>query len=780
MPPKKRQQQGGLRDEPRPPKKQRVSKVPRPSKKQFVPEVPPRNNSVKIDEITKIIAFLVVGDTTIRDIYKVENLKAGQKKTDYVEKPSYVNLLKAVQTNIVDFMKYFSASGSMFTSSGNRPMINNTVVTSKIDLKNIENVYLFLAQKFGDLIHDLGSIKIVKAKLGIPLDSKIPTVDIFRTFIKNVEWLNRAIKNEINTQQLNGNEKFVAIESSIAKATKGDKIDEDILKDEIIKVLLNGKENTTIVEVSINDVESIRTYNPKPSIVFDQTSKGTGPNIYGQILSKFKGKATQEICLATFADMGSTQPASTIRGFSKDVRDILIYKPGEQDKFNKLSKYTLNGSPIFTTNVVMGITPVQTIILNSNEGIISQRLTLNNNKFSDSQPKSADDIKKPDVTITDCEHKTATDFNLITYAVATGAIHSTGDRSAGAINEALRLMGVRINFVNEITSSIVSMPTDIVKIRQRESIPNLKPINTLRLRMLKTKLPDTFIKNTELQKLSNAFKTNSKKLSFLIQKVQKGIIDQGTLKKIINNSTTPINLRNRLEKSNRRIFANLPKTSNKVDEPSVTNIANTNFLRVMKKQNINNEKFINTVFKGLTPLNVTRVKSRVTKGNKIMIGTLKEYMRNFNKTGNNGTTNIKKYLQMISNFKPQPKVNRMSTKNRILGKPTLKAILNNFEDDPIIKKIVMSEVNVGIQRMNNEDTINRKISKYLDFERDIKKISRNDYQNYRKKYDNTTKRRQFYVNTYKTFNAINKKDDINQINREKRKIINNSLSSTEP
>lgn len=92
----------------------------------------------------------------------------------------------------------------------------------------------------------------------------------------------------------------------------------------------------------------------------------------------------------------------------------------------------------------------------------------------------------------------------------------------------------------------------------------------------------------------------------------------------------------------------------------------------------------------------------------------------------------------------------------------------------------MSEVNVGIQRMNNEDTINRKISKYLDFERDIKKISRNDYQNYRKKYDNTTKRRQFYVNTYKTFNAINKKDDINQINREKRKIINNSLSSTEP
>jgi hypothetical protein len=745
------------------------------------------NEPVDINEITRIITFDIVSDKGIREKYGVANLSKGEKKQDYIKKPGYENLLKAVQLKLIDFMKARSPKNGSFTIRGNRPLIdvNNTI--SNINLKNLENAYAFLAQKFGDLIHDLGSIDIIIDKLFKQRKRPTDIIIIFREYIEQVKWLNPNIKKDIKKDIKKGNIKFANIENALRIARKGDKISEAVLKNELIEVISDGKKNNAFEEVGINDIEMIKTENPVPSIVFDQTSKGTGPNIYGQIINMFpKQNVTQEICLATFADKGSTQPASTIRGFSFDVKKILLSDSFTNDKiYNILSKYTLNASSIFTTNVTMGTIPLQTVKLESRNGIIFQSLknfSVGGPSEFVNTPMSADQIKEPNVDITNCEHKTITDFNMISYAIAVGGIHSTGDTSAGGIDETLRLMGVKINFINEVTSTKVSVSKNILVKRKVLKQPRQLPINAFRIQKLRRNLPN-YITNNEIQKLSNAFtigvNLDTRKLNAIINKVE-----PGTIQKIIKESKNKNSLRSTLEKEYRNLFATIPRNEPPKNEPSVTNLTITQFSNSLKSVNLNNNKFIEKLFRNLKPLSRTNVNSLVRNKNKIMIGTLREYMKNFNKTNNVGYSNIERYLRMVGNAKsrkprmPWTDMSPNMKKNVILTSGEIQSRLLKIENDPVVNNILMTQIRIGLQDNINKQTLFNRLIKYLDFEIEVKNVLGNKYTDYRNKYKNSNSRQRLYTNTYKQFNLINKKitNGINNFNnnkgnREKRNII---------
>ena len=679
----------------------------RTSKKTFAPIPNKLDDGVEPSSIlgmSRILALGVVGQQKVRQTFGIPVQK---RKEDYPKKPNFINLVKAVQ-KILDLMLQTSKNNI----SGNPPTANNKELVGTIDLKTITNVYAYLARKFGDLIHDLQSVKLLKEKLG--LSSSVDTVTTFKKYIEKVGWLNKKIRTLI----INANEQdkaiFEQIHGALIESIGGaDRIKEATLNDSLSTILMRGRKDFPYITTDVTNIISIKTGQPTPSIVFDQTSKGSGPLVYGTIINMFPDKnVTQNLGLATMGDFAGSLPSSPERGYMFDLGNILsnYFTITKNDVWNTLKKFSLNVSPKFTSHVRMGDVEVQStrLIIDPNTVMIRRQLLLGNKIIDDGVPLSADNIKKASVTITKCEHKTGLDFDLIVFAKSIGAIHSTGDVSACGFNQDLSIMGINNNFINETTSSSVTMSMGIGKIETKT--PVSRPVTTRRdvfvVRMLTNVFGEYGFTPANIQKLSNAFNIDNnvaiRKRQNMINQVKNGRVQPGTIKRLVNSSKNSTDLRSKLEKSG--IFKNTPLNNSiklEVNEESIENKTTLNKFRAsLKSKGVTNNAYINKVY---TMLNSNTSRFQIMNSNDaFLICGLKSQVATKNQ--------IEAYLQMSANTYARNRAKKLPI--RSLAAQKTNTLNNNrpVANTPSNGKITLKNLeNVGNVSLNQKSVLTVRI-----------------------------------------------------------------------
>lgn len=674
-----------------------------------------------IFDMSYIIALEIVGKPEVRQPFQITTQKL---KNDYLKHPNFINLVVAVQ-KVLDLMLKTSRANM----SGTPDSVTNVPLTGVINLKNITNVYVYLARKMGDLIHDLESVKLLKNKLGLSVSTDI--VDTFKAFLQQVKWLNPEIKRRISSASPEEQAIFEQVHGALRGSVRGaNKISESTMNQLFAEILMQGKTTPLpYITTAITNIERIQTYQAVPSIVFDQTSKASGPNFYGQIIQMFPNQiVTQNLGLATMSDFAGRLPSSPERGYMFDMVNIIknFFTVGQTTVWRTLNKYSLNVSSAFTSQVMMGDVEVQTsrtIITNKR---LRRQLMLGGQVIFDGVPLSAKKIKDSDIDITICENKTGLDFDMIVFAKSIGAIHSTGDVSACGFNQDLAIMGVRNNFVNENTSMSVSVSigTGEIKLKSPPNMPVETKPNAFVTRALKEvfKSSDGFTP-ANIQKLSNAFRVgngvSNAKRSYLINKVKNGTIQPGYIKKIIKSSRNANALRSELEK--RRLFTNVPSNSGgPVEEESLENKTTLNRFRAsLKSKGVSNAR-INSLY---TILNTPNLRSQVMNSrSRMLIAGLKN--ENVNRQ------NVIAYVKMFENARAR---NLARSKQQVASNPTninqfiakfprVKQGYNASEERvrTDIRKLIKTNINRG---KKNNGGIERHVLDYINFNKEIQRVA---------------------------------------------------------
>lgn len=706
----------------KPPKAKRARKnfgpVPdrKPSPNKLDDNIPPST----IIGMSHVIALEIVGKPEVRHTFSITTQKL---KIDYPRHPNFPNLVMAVQ-KVLDLMLQTSRANK----SGNPASVNNRSLSGVIDLKNITNVYVYLARKMGDLIHDLQSVALLKEKLKIVNTTDI--VETFKKYLETVKWLNPEIRRLIKSASPEEKAIFEQVHGALSESVGGaNKISESTMNKLFAGILMQGKTTPLpYITTDITNIESIKTVQPVPSIVFDQTSKGTGPNLYGQIIQMFPNQIVkQNLGLATLSDFAGSLPSSPERGYMFDMMEIIsnFFTVRKETVWNKLNKYSLNVSPVFTSQVIMGDVEVQsTRLMIDGNNKLRRHLILDSKVVDNGVPLSADGIKASNITVTDCEHKTGLDFDLIVYAKSIGAIHSTGDVSACGFNQDLAIMGVKNNFVNETTSMSVTVSIGSGKIRTKApmSMPVAVPPDSFVVQMLQNVFGPYGFTPANIQKLSNAFRVgnavSNAKRQYLINKVQNGNIQPGIIKSIVNSSRNANALRSELER--RRLFTNVPSSSGgPVEEESLENKTTLNkFRNSLKKKGVNNNAYINRLY---TTLNSNMSRFQImNSNNQMLITSLKGGVLN--------KTQINEYLQLLAN-----NYARSRAKQQVVSNPTN---INEFIDKfPQIKqgyKASEERVRTDIRKLiktniergkKNNGGIERHVLDYINFNKEVQRVA---------------------------------------------------------
>ena len=726
--------------------------------------------------MSHIIALQIVGKEEVRTAL---NIKRRKLKSDYPKYADFINLVRAVQ-KVLDLMLQTSKANI----SGNPASVNNRSLEGDINLKNITNVYAYLARKMGDLIHDLQSVKLLKAKLGISESSDI--VVTFKKYINAVKWLNPEIRvliknaspgDKVIFEQIHG-----ALDESIGRA---DKISESKMNATFSKILMRGRTDVPYITTSITNIESIRTFQPVPSIVFDQTSKGIGPNFYGQLIRTFPNNiVTQNLGLATFADFAGSLPSSPERGYMYDMAKIIskFSTIKKKEVWEILNKYSLNVSPTFVSRVRMGNVEVQTTrLLISVSNQIRRQLILGGRVVNDGIPLSADSAKL--AVITECEHKTGLDFDLIVFAKALGAIHTTGDVSACGFNQDLAIMGVHNNFVNETTSMVatVGIGTGQIETKAPVNMPVETRPDAFVVKMLTNEFGQYGFTPENVQKLSNAFRVgngvSNAKRQHLINKFRNTKVQGGTIKRIVNSSKTAYDLRSKLEKNG--YFDNMPDgVGRTMEEGPLENKTTLNIFRAsLQSKGINNAR-INSLY---TVLNTPNLRSQVMNSRSPVLISI---LRNKNVSKQNLTDYLnlvqnKRARNLASSRRQQPATNPKNINEFINKFPRLKEGYTGSEERvrTDIRKLIKTNINRG---KKNNGGIERHVLDYINFNKEIQRVANQSI--VKNKYISLTpeEKLQLYLNIGRGFSNLRYSTNDNtpegNINNKRKEILRRYIS----
>lgn len=284
---------------------------------------------------------------------------------------------------------------------------NNSI---NFDFKNYHDVLLFLVVVFTDYIHDLGDLDLLSEKLKFSGPRNV--INIFKKWLSKIRWLYIGAKNEIN--KIITDEKSIRILDMLNVIFgQAKKPDEHKAKEALIKYMKDDSGKVPFVKVKTNDNFYKFYGSPTADIVFDQTSKVSGPVFYSRIPEGHR----IHVGLPVISDKGLTQPSNTFN-------DLItkIYK----ENFNDVAKrYLFNIHPTFEITFTC-----------NNENVTSYKYLYDNEgqpkvKFyglEESSVLSASDIKK--TTTSMGIYKTCGDLGLIIYAAAKNSISSTGDTAS--------------------------------------------------------------------------------------------------------------------------------------------------------------------------------------------------------------------------------------------------------------------------------------------------------------------------------------------------------------
>ena len=328
--------------------------------------------------------------------------KFGGNLEDNIQKTNlFISRIKKIQ-----FEDKSKNSSSGISSS------NNTIT---FDFKNYYDVLLFLVVIFVDYLHDLGNLDTLAKKLNFKGPRNV--INIFKTWITVITWLSNTTKSKIN-EIISDSKSIRILEMLNVIFRNAKKPDEHRAKDELIKYMEEDRGKVPFVKVKINDNFYKFSGSAAADIVFDQTSKTSGPIFYSRVP---EGHRTH-IGLPTIADKGLTQPTNN---FNDLVAKIYRGFNSEQVLNAVSKKYIFNTHSEFKITFTCDGNPVTEYkyFYNTNGNPMVKFSGL-----SESSVLSAKDLQKVNSSM--AIYKTCGDLGLIIYAAAKNSISSTGDTAS--------------------------------------------------------------------------------------------------------------------------------------------------------------------------------------------------------------------------------------------------------------------------------------------------------------------------------------------------------------
>jgi len=313
-----------------------------------------------------------------------------------------------IKTHI--FIKKVIREQSKYKNKVTSKDISNSDNTVTFDFKYYHDVLLFLVVIFVDYIHDLGDLDILSKKLDMQGPRNV--INIFKTWLSKIKWLDDTTRSEIKNI-INDDKSTKILEMLNVIFVNAKKPDEHKAKAALIKYMKDESGKVPFVKVKTNDNFYKFYGSPTADIVFDQTSKVSGPIFYSKIPEGHR----IHVGLPVISDKGLTQSTNTFNDLIKKIYNEKFNDVAERYLFNINSTFEI----IFTCKGNL-VTKYRYFYDKAGQPMVEFH------GLKESKVLSASDLQRvgPSMAI----YKTCGDLGLIIYAATKNSISSTGDTAS--------------------------------------------------------------------------------------------------------------------------------------------------------------------------------------------------------------------------------------------------------------------------------------------------------------------------------------------------------------